>query len=522
VSEAFAVALFGLDIGTTACKLVAYDTNGTELAQARQEYPVESPQKGWAELDPDTVFDAVRSVLSHVAPQVKAYRSVALAISAQGEAFVPVDAEGRALMRAPVTADARGQVAAVQFRQAFGDEDIAALTGHRLTHWSTLSKLLWMRQSAEDLMRRTRRVYCFGDYVLHRFGLEPRMDYSMAARTVMFDVNRLDWSARLISEAGLDISILPPVVAGGTVIGHIGPGLPELGLDSPITVVAGGHDQACAALGAGVVSAGTGLYSIGTTESLAIATTGPQQALPLANIPNYPHVVPGSFIAIAGTQNGGRLLQWYRDLVGASDAAEILAEVTDFPSAAVLIPHFAGTSTVLDDDTALGVLAGLSLDATRPEITHAVLEGITFDQGAALAEMRRSGLDVEQLTAVGGGTRSTEWMQIKADMLGVPIQTLEGSEAACAGAAMLAGLGSGALPTVDIAVSAFVKTSTAFQPRAEFAALYERKNSIYRSIYRSLRSIWPELREMEEEISALRAAARSERANASDDPTRTS
>jgi len=510
MSERDSSVLFGLDIGTTACKLVAFDAAGTALAQAREEYPLEHPHKGWAELDPDIIFDAARTVISRVALRVRDYSSVALAISSQGEAFVPVDIRGQWLMRAPVTVDTRGKEAAARFRHAFGDEDIAGITGHRLTHWSTLSKLLWMKQSADDHLRRTWRVFSVGDYVLHRFGLEPRMDLSLAARTVMLDVNELTWSTRLLERAGIDMSVLPPLAPAGTPIGTIEGGLPELGLHVPMTAVAGGHDQACAALGAGVITAGTGLYSLGTTESLAIATAGPQQALPMANLPNYPHVVPGSFIAIAGTQNGGRLLRWYDDLVRASGAAETLAEVADRPSPAIVIPHFAGTNTVLDDDLALGVIAGLSLDSDRPAITHALLEGITSDQRIALAEIRRCGLPVERLNAVGGATRSTRWMQIKADMLDVPIQTLEESEASCAGAAMLAGLGSGALPTVDAAVASFVRVSTVYEPRRDHAAVYERKMAIYRSVYRRLRSIWPRLNELENEIMALDASTRPE------------
>ena len=226
------------------------------------------------------------------------------------------------------------------------------------------------------------------------------------------------------------------------------------------------------------------------------------------NIPNYPHVAPGRFVALAGSQNGGRVLEWYQCLVGAGHIDDLLSELVDMPAMPILVPHLAGSGSALQDDAAMGVIAGLTFDVTRPEITRAVLEGITFDQRIALDNLQQNGFAIDALTAVGGGTRSGQWLQIKSDILGIPIRTLKHGAAACAGAAMLAGMGSGALANLESAISAFVRPASEFRPRPQFAAFYDRKASSYRSVYDAMQPTWKRLREMTSDLSAFKKERR--------------
>lgn len=481
-------ALIGLDIGTTNCKLVAYSTNGDMLAEAVAGYEVRTPEPGHAELDPGEVMAAITDVFRKAAPSLAGIGELSLAISAQGEAFVPVDAAGDALMAAPISVDMRGgdAISAFNARPEVGEATEAA--GQKLNALSSLSKLLWMKESEPRILENTAQILCLGEYVMRCLGVDPRMDYSMAARMGLLDNSRLQWSRELIELAGLAPSTFPSVTLSGTLIGMIDTtATTRLGLDVPVKIFAGGHDQACAMLGAGVVDSGAGLYSIGTTEAVAMTQDVFRPDLVGHNIDCYPHVIAGRFVALMGSQSGGRLLHWFKALRRIEHTDDLLADLPDWPSPVTVLPHFAGSGSVLADEMARGVLAGLSFETSPQDLTHAVLEGITFEQASSLARAGELGLGVERLRAVGGGTRAGAWMQIKADITGLPIDCIASPETACAGAAMLAGLGSGALPSLEEATSRFVRLGNTYSPRPDHTALYARKLALYHDMYLSNR-----------------------------------
>ena len=200
------------------------------------------------------------------------------------------------------------------------------------------------------------------------------------------------------------------------------------------------------ALGAGIVVPGAALYSIGTTEAFVAVPERPSPALGRHNIPCYPHVVPGRFVALAGSQSGGRVLAWYRQAMAApgEGATEpipfdrLLAALADAPpSWPILLPHFAGSGSVLNDHASLGALFGLQFDTSRQDILLAVLEGITFEQALSLEALSAAAGPTAELRAIGGGTRSAFWLQMKADMLGRPITRVSVADAPCLGAAIL-------------------------------------------------------------------------------------
>ena len=226
------------------------------------------PGAGLAELVPDEVFEAACSTLRQVAPELAGFSAASLAISAQGEAFVPVDGNMRALMNAPISIDARGAAVAESFARQFGATSIAAIAGHRLTSQATLAKLLWLKGNAPETLVQTRKLLCFGEYIVARLGVVPCVDRSMAARTVAYDIQAHDWSDEILEAAQIERSLLPPIVPSGTRLGLVPADIAaDLGFRIPISVFAGGHDQACAALGAGITESGKCLYSIGTTEA---------------------------------------------------------------------------------------------------------------------------------------------------------------------------------------------------------------------------------------------------------------
>jgi len=288
----------------------------------------------------------------------------------------------------------------------------------------------------------------------------------------------------------------------GSVIGEIPASVAQkLGFARQVQVVTGGHDQLCAALGAGVMQPRRALYSIGTTEALAVILHQRNADLQQLHIPCYPHVVPGTFVALSGSQTGGRLLRWYRDeLAGAERASAkhlkqdvydvIVGQVDDAPSRLLLLPYFAGSGTLYDDPTATGLIIGLTFGTRRKDIVKAILEGVTYEQALSLRRLNEIGIEVNQLTAVGGGASSDIWLQIKADITNLPIQVIHTSEAASLGAALLAGWATGIYQDLAGASQQLIRIRKTFYPRPNQAQHYQQQLKTYADVYAALRPVY--------------------------------
>jgi xylulokinase len=335
-----------------------------------------------------------------------------------------------------------------------------------------------------------------------QLGLPPVIDHTMAARTMAFDIRSLDWSEEMLATAGIDKDRLATHLPSGTIIGEI-PHIVahNLGFTDNVQVVTGGHDQPCAALGAGVFQPGEALYSIGTTEAIAAITYQTNSDLQQYNLPCYPNVLPNTFITLSGNQTGGRLLRWYRDELAAAerDSAEqlqrdiydvIVEQVDDTPSPLLLLPYFAGSGSLYNDQSATGVIMGLTFDTRRKDIVKAILEGVTYEQALSLRYLREMGMEINHLRAVGGGTRSDIWLQIKSDIVNIPIQVIHTPEAASLGAAILAGWATRIYPDLSEASQMLVRIRKTFHPRTDRAQHYQEQLAVYTALYSALRPIY--------------------------------
>ena len=498
------VALLGLDIGTTSCKVVAYTADGARIAQAACSYPLSHPQPGWAELDPDDILAAVRQVLGEVDPMLNRFERIALATSAQGEAFALVDPNGRALGPLPVSVDMRGRAAVAALRANPAAARAAAAGGQELNALTSLAKLLWFRDAQDRPLDRADKALCVGEFVMRHLGLQPIMDHSMAARMGLLDVRSLDWSDALIAAAGISPRLLPPVAPAGRYVGTVPAARAStLGLNRAVEVYTGGHDQACAMLGAGVTDNRTALYSIGTTEAIGVPATSIAEGVADLHIFPYPHVVEGRYVILFGSQNGGRVLPWLASLLGRDGTPLVPDDLPPTPSMITFVPHLAGSGTVLADETAKATILQLDYDTTPEMLILAALEGITMEQALGLSRLGETGIRPDRLRAVGGGSRSDIWMQIKSDILGLPIDALDEPDTACAGAAVLAGVGAGVFPSAEQGAAHFVRVRRQFAPRRAFGEVYRLKQELYRQSYLATAGLRPLLAELEAAVAAL-------------------
>jgi xylulokinase len=273
----------------------------------------------------------------------------------------------------------------------------------------------------------------------------------------------------------------------------------ELGLSGEVILVSGGHDQACAACGSGVVEAGLAMVSTGTAEVVEVAMDTPalDEALREGNISIYRHVVPGLYLAMTLNHSGGLLLRWYRDTVcqwereqartSGRDAYDlILGDAPAGPTGLMVLPHFSGSGTPWLDTSSKGAILGLTFATTRPILAKAVLEGLTFELRVNLDLLREAEVVINELHAVGGGARSPLWLQLKADICQVPLRVPQVTEAACLGAALLAGTAAGVYPSLEAAVAQTVQLERRVEPQPDSVSAYDARYQLYRQVYPTL------------------------------------
>ncbi len=494
------MSLMGLDIGTTGTKATVFDEGGRALAAAYREYPMLHPRPGWLELDPRRVWQKVEQAVAEAAAGVSTDPVEALAISTLGEAAVPVDGQGKILDNSILGFDNR---AAHLFERWLGGQDpaeIMRISGHPPSQMYTLAKLMWIREHRPELYDAMDRFVCFGDFAHLMMGLEPRIDYSMAARTLAFDIHREKFSERLCASAGVRRDVFSAPVPTGTVVGELGrTAAGKLRLPPGCLVVAGSHDQPAGALGTGVTRPGVSMDATGTVECFAVAIAEPvvNEHMLRNNLACYPHAAPGRYISLAFNFTGGALFRWVRDSFARAERAAtersgedvydlLVEQMSEEPTDLFVVPHFTMSGTPHMDPDPVGAVIGLTLSTTRSEVLRAVLEGISYEMKLNVSLLQKAGVTVGEFRAVGGGARSDFWLQLKADMFNRPVVRLQVAEGASLGMAIAAGVGAGVYESAVEAAEGLISTGDVFTPDPERAAYYEGMLAAYRELYPAL------------------------------------
>ncbi len=489
--------LLGVDVGTTGCKSVVVNAGGRPLAAAYREYPLAAPRPGWAELDPDTVWEAVCATIREVTAAVPEPPQ-ALAVASLGEAVTPIDGSGAALAPTIVSFDGRSRTCYEQLIATLGPERLSDVCGVAPQPHYSVAKWCWIAREMPETYRRAATLACFGDLVSVRLGLPPVIDHTMATRTLAFDAAGGCWSVEVLDAAGVGVEKLPTPAPTGTVVGAVAARQArELGLADGAVLVTGGLDQVCAAYRAGIGAAveGSAMLSLGTVAVLAAVLDADRTAG--ISVPTVPYVEPGKRLAIAGSPAGGAVLRWYRDRFGDPAAAtadstdrdtagdvyeRIVASAAEVETDLIALPHFAGSRTAFADPQATAALAGLTFATERHHIVRALLEGVALETAVMAERLAEAGTPVTSLRAVGGGSRSPVWMQIFADVLGVPVGSAASADAAAAGAALLAGAGAG-LMAVD---APRLPLTIHCEPDRTANRRYRSKLARYRALYHAL------------------------------------
>ncbi|MEN3185072.1 MAG: FGGY-family carbohydrate kinase [Atribacterota bacterium] len=494
--------LLGIDVGTSGCKGVAFQEDGALLGVVQREYPFITPQSGWLEIDPKKIWEAVSLVIQEITVQLKKRIDV-IAVTSHGETLVPLGKNGKPLGNAIANFDTRAQGYVDFWKARIDPFELFQITGMPLHGMYTVNKILWLREHWPEIFEETWKFSCVEDFVIACLTQdEPVIDYSLASRTMMFDVRKKEWSDKILALAGVEKERLPRLEPSGKIVGVLSASLRrEWGLPE-IPIATGGHDQPCGVLGCGIRKRGEAMYGIGTSECVAL-NLGSSPSLTREMMENsfccYPHVAEGNYITLAYVASGGSVLRWFRDQFGyeetlrakqeSRDVYDVLLEdLPEQPTSLFVLPHFAGSGTPYLDERSRGAMLGLTLGTRKKEVVRAILESLTYEMKLNLDLFEQFGIPVRALRVIGGGSRSRQWLQIKADILQKPLMVLETGEAVALGTAMLAGKARGIFSTLDEAGEAMVRVGEEFVP-SHLVSLYTRRYAVYREIYKKIREL---------------------------------
>ncbi|MCE5259048.1 MAG: hypothetical protein LLG44_08335 [Chloroflexi bacterium] len=496
------MSLLGIDIGTSGCKAVLFDIAGTPLASAYAEYDTQRPQPGWAELDAVEVWNKVKDCIRTAAHEAGRDPVQALAVCSLGEAVVPLSDKGEILGPSLLNFDVRGAEFLPELSAALEPQRLYAINGNTLGNHFSLTKLLWVKRYQPELYARTSKFMYWGGLVGCLLGAEPALDYSLANRSLLFDLTARDWSDELLAKTGLERDKFPRTISSGMAVGQVSDAVAQdLGLPAGVTIVTGAHDQCANAVGAGVISPGQAMYGMGTYICIVPVFNEPREAdaMIARGLNTEHHAVPESYVSFLYNQ-GGALLKWYRDTfaplekrLAADTGRDIYSLLTNEmpagPSPVLALPHFTSTGPPDFISDSCGVLAGLRLETERGAILKGLLEGATYYLRECVETLPGAGIPVESYVAVGGGSKSEAWIQLSADILQRPFSRPRVTEAGSLGAAILAGVGSGVFTSIAEGVAQMVHSDLSFEPDAALGKGYSARYAQYRQLYAPLREL---------------------------------
>jgi xylulokinase len=509
------VSLLGIDVGTTTCKAAAFSEGGECLAFSSREYATLHPCHGWAELDSRQVWKRVAETIAEVAAGAGNDPVRALCVSSMGEAMTPVSKEREILGPCILSSDTRGK----EYVEALARE-IDQLTFYSINPniyglQYSLPKLLWLKGRQPELYGRAYKFLLWGDLVAYMLGCEPVTSFSHANRTLLFDIHKEDWSGQLLDLTGVERAKLPRPMPSGAIAGTVSDGAArELNLPKGVAVVVGGHDQCCNSLGAGIYEAGKAVCGIGTFECITPTYDRiPDAPSMLRNGLNVEHhVLPHLFVSFIYNQ-GGTLVRWFRDTFARADCGQLsigediydalAAEMPEEPTGLFVLPYFEPTGPPHFVVDASGVIVGLKTSTTRGEILKSIMESVSFYFVESVRALETLGIRTTEFVATGGGAKSDRWLQIKADVYGVPFVRPCITEGGVAGAAMLAGISIGAFRNAAEAVSRFVKRERVFEPNPQRHRVYQEKLEAYGELFPTLKNFLAGLERSEGQRATL-------------------
>jgi len=480
--------VIGVDLGTSAVKTLLVGQDGVVHAEATREYPLYHDTAGWSEQDPEDwvtgTTAALRELLdgSSVSPE----DVEGISFSGQMHGLVLLDADGKPVRRAILWNDTRTTEQCREIERTLGDK-LLSVTRNPALEGFTLPKILWVKQHEPEAFAKAAGFLLPKDYVRLRLTGEKHMDLSDAAGTLMLDVAGRDWSADVLGAFAIPAGFCPPLVEAGALVGGLtAEAAGATGLRQETKVFAGGADNACGAIGAGILSPGLTLCSIGTS-GVVLTYEEDASADYRGKVHFFNHGKPDAFYAMGVTLAAGYSLSWFRNTFAKGETYDALLQgAEDIPAGSnglLFTPYIVGERTPHADAQIRGSFVGVDGSHTRAHFARAVMEGITFSLNESIEMFRAAGKQVDKVVSIGGGAKNPLWLQMQADIFQADVVALENEQGPGLGAAMLAAVGCGWFPSLDACGETFVKHARIYRPDEAASARYGQLFEIYRQVY---------------------------------------
>ena len=503
-------ALMGIDVGTSGCKVALFDFGGSLQAETYRSYPLIHPQPGWVEEDPvegwwKAAVEGIREALFRSGMPAEGIGGISVSCT---NALVCVDKDGVPLRNALMQIDRRSIPQAEALRQMVGEERVFEATGNRIAPGTFSAPLiLWIKENEPRIFDRTHKFLVPTGFLVYQLTGEYVMDWSRGATTLLFDTGgSRSWSAKLCETVGIPKEKLPRSCPSWEVVGEVSQwASKETGLAPGTPVVAGAMDTVAAALGSGVVSSGECFYVLGSVGRICLCLDQPTFDVRFINTC---HCIPDYWIAIACTNGAGLSLRWFKEQLGEWETAQAretgespfhlldLQAIQSRPGANRLLylPYLAGERSPIWDPYARGVLFGLDAAHRKADLIRAFLEGsaLAAKDNFETFEARLK-KEIREVKMSGGGSRSTLWQEITADILGKELAISELSDTETFGNALLAGFGTGIYPDIRKTSTEMAKIGGRVKPKRQNAELYSKLYRLYKRIYTHLQEDFREL-----------------------------
>ena len=478
----------GIDVGTTGVKALVFDEKGKQLFDAYRPYEIAVLADGTRLLKAGELWQKTKECFKEAAVHVQG-ELAAVCVDSFGEAFVGLDADDRIICDPMLFTDRWGEKEYFQAEKKTSAEEIARICGLPLSPSYSLSKLLYLREQRPDVYGKIDKILLIQDFINFMLCGECAADYSTACRTMLFDLRSCLWSDELITRFGLEKKHFSKLQPMGSVVGTLRKELSgELGIKGSLKVVVGGHDQPVNAIGAGL-KPGYVVNSMGTAECITslLPAVLPGDFIISRGIPMEQLWGKDKFCCLAYNPSSGLLIQWFTSVFGDSPST-LDQNVPDKPSKIMVQPYLMGSGTPYMDSGARLAFTGIDYGTTKNGLYRAVLEGLVMDQKLNISILKEQKVDVDHLIAVGGGSKSQPWLQIKADILQIPVSTLVVKEAGALGCAVLCASACGLYASIEEAAAAMSCISGTIMPNMGHRDFYEEKFGVYKELYKHVKA----------------------------------
>ncbi len=486
----------GIDLGTSAVKLLLVDETGAIRREVTKEYPLMFPQPGWSEQNPGDWWSACCEGLGELLEGEDRSLVAGIGCGGQMHGLVALDEKDEVIRPAILWNDGRTGEEVEYLNTVIGKERLSALTANIAFAGFTAPKILWMRKNEPENFARIAKIMLPKDYINYKLTGVHCCDYSDASGMLLLDVAHKRWSQEMLEICGVSEAQMPKLFESFEVVGTVRDEIAgALGLPAGVKVVAGAGDNAAAAVGTGVVGEGGCNLSLGTSGTLFISSerfgVDPNNALHAFAHADGGYHLMGCMLSAASCN------KWLcEDVLKTSDYPAEQAPITRDRlgrNHVFFLPYLMGERSPINDVNARGCFVGMTMDTSRADLVQAVLEGVAFAIRDSFEVARSLGLDIPRSKLCGGGAKSPLWRTIFANVLGIPLDMVKTEQGPGYGGAMLAMVGCGKFASVQAAADALVELASTTEPDPELSARYEAQYQKFRKIYPAMKSIFPEI-----------------------------